>query len=233
MAQKRISRARKRDLEEPDRLTAFLHELLEFGTKYKVHLSSALGLIVAAAVVMAGVFYFTNKAENKAFALLSKGLNKYQKIATDGGPGKAYIETADDFQLILNKYSGKEGQKIAKFMFANFAYDAGNYDKAIALYNQSLQDFGDNPFLNNLVLNSLGYAHEAQKDYKTAANYFEMIASGPEYSMQDEALFNLAGVYAAMGDYDQRLNALKKIISDHNDSVYLEIVKESISGYPG
>ena len=233
MAFKRVSRARKRDLEEPDRITIFLNELLEFATKYKVHLSAALGVIVVVIIGVAGFFYSTNKAENKASALLSNGLNKYQAIANKNGPGQAYLDVVDDFNLIIRNYSGKKGGKLAKLMFANICYDSGNFDKAINLYNQSLQDFGDNPFLKNLVLSGLGYSHEAQKDYKTAANYFKMIVASSDFSMRDEALFKLAGAYAAMGDYEERLNALKKIISDHKDSIYIEIVKEKMSGYPG
>jgi len=230
MAFKRVSRARKRDLEEPDRITTLLNELLEFATKYKVHLSTALGFIVVVSIGVAGAFYFKNQAENKASALLSHGLNKYQAIANQNGPGQAYLDVVDDFNLIIRKYSGKEGGKLAKLMFANMCYNSGNFDKAIELYNQSLQDFSENPFLKNLVSSSLGYSHEAQKDYKTAANYFEMIVAAPDYSMQDEALFKLAGAYAAMGNYEGRLNALKKIISDHKDSIYLEVVKEKIPG---
>lgn len=233
MAQKRISRARKRDLEEPDKLTAFLHELLEFATKYKVHLLSFLGVTVAVAIAIAGVFYFTNKAENKAFSLLSHGLNKYQTIANNNGLDKAYLDVADDFKLILREYPGRKGGKLAKFVFANICYDAGNYDKAIKFYSQLLQDFNDKLFLKNLILSSLGYAYEAQKDYGSAAKYYEMLAFTPDCSLQDQALFNLAGVYAAMGNNDQRVNAFKKIIFDHNDSIYIEIAKENISGHSG
>jgi len=233
MAFKRVSRARKRDLEEPDRIAIFMNELLEFATKYKVHLTSALAVIVVVAIGVAAIFYFTNKAENKASVLLSHGLNKYQAIADKNSPGQAYLDVVDDFNLIIRKYSGNEGGKLAKLMFANICYNSGNYDKAIDLYNQSLQDFDDNPFLINLVLSSLGYSYEAQKDYTAAANYFKMIVAAPDYRLQDEALFKLAGVYAAMGDYEGRLNSLKKIISDHKDSIYLEIVKENLAGYPG
>ena len=233
MAFKRVSRARKRDLEEPDRIAIFMNELLEFATKYKVHLTSALAVIVVVAIGVAAIFYFTNKAENKASVLLSHGLNKYQAIADKNSPGQAYLDVVDDFNLIIRKYSGNEGGKLAKLMFANICYNSGNYDKAIDLYNQSLQDFDDNPFLINLVLSNLGYSYEAQKDYTAAANYFKMIVAAPDYRLQDEALFKLAGVYAAMGDYEGRLNSLKKIISDHKDSIYLEIVKENLAGYPG
>ncbi len=225
-----MSRSRKRDLEQPDRFTNFAQNLLQFATKHKVYLSIALGLIITLGIAIAGMLYFANKAEDKALALLAQSQNKYQAIIKNSSPDQAYLEVANDFKLIMQKYPGKIGGKLARFMFANICYQAGKYDQAIEQYNQSLSDFGDNTFFNNLILSGLGYSHEAKKEYKTAAKYFEMLVSAPDYSMKDEALFNLAQIYGATGNFDQRLNALKKIISDYNNSIYLEIAKESIPG---
>ncbi|MEE8430290.1 MAG: tetratricopeptide repeat protein [Candidatus Desulfatibia sp.] len=230
MARKRVSRSRKRDLEQPDRFTNFAQNLLQFATKHKVYLCTALGLIITLSIAIAAMLYFANKAEDKALALLAQSQNKYQTIIKNSSPDQAYSDVADDFKLIMQKYSGKIGGKLARFMFANICYQAGKYDQAIELYNQSLSDFGDNPFIKNLILSSLGYSHEAKKEFKTAAKYFEMLVSAPDYRMKDEALFNLAQIYAGMGNYDRRLNALKKIVSDYNDSMYLEIAKENIPG---
>ena len=230
MAQKRVSRSRKRDLEQPDRFTNFTHNLLQFATKHKVYLSTALGLMITFSIAIAGWLYFANRAEDKALALLAKSQNKYQTIIKNSSPDQAYLDVADDFKLIMQKYPGKMGGKLAQFIFANICYQAGYYDQAIELYNQSLYDFGDNPFINNLILGSLGYSHEAKKEYKPAAKYFEMLVSNPDYSMKDESLFNLAQIYAGMGNFEQRLNALKTIISDYKDSMYFEIAKESIPG---
>ena len=230
MARKRVTRARKRDLEQPDRFTNFAQNLLQFATKHKVYLSIALGLIITLGIAIAGMLYFANKAEDKALALLAQSQDKYQTIVKNSSPDQAYLDVANDFKLIMQKYSGKIGAKLARFMFANICYKAGYYDQAIELYNQSLSDFGDDPFFNNLILSGLGYSYEAKKDYKAASEYFEMLVSAPDYSMKDEALFHLAQIYGATGNFDQRLNALKKIISDYNDSIYLEIAKESIPG---
>lgn len=230
MARKRVSRSRKRDLEQPDRFTNFAQNLLQFATKHKVYLSIALGLIITLSIAIAGMLYFANKAEDEALALLAQSQNKYQTIIKNSSPDQAYLDVANDFKLIMQKYSGKIGAKLARFMFANICYKAGYYDQAIELYNQSLSDFVDNPFIKNLILSSLGYSHEAKKEFKTAAKYFGMLVSAPDYSMKDEALFNLAQIYAGTGNYDRRLNALKKIVSDYNDSMYFEIAKESIPG---
>ena len=166
--------------------------------------------------------------KTRPFSCWRQGLNKYQNMLKTSSPEKAYLDVAGDFKLIMQQYPRKAGGKLARYLYANICYNAGNYDKAIELYNQALSDFGDNLFLKNLVLSSLGYAYEAKADYKTAATYFEMIASEPDYRMKDEALFNLAKIYAAMGNDDGCLNAFKKIVSDHRDSIYAEIAKERI-----
>lgn len=230
MAKKRISRSRKRDLDEPDEFITFWTKLFGFASENKVQLSCALGFIVVLIVIITVMAFFSNKAENKAFVLLQQGMSKYQTILKDNGPDKAYLDVEKDFQLIIKKYSGKEGEKLAKFIFGNMCYNAGYYDKAIVLYKKSLQDFSDNPFVKNLVLSSLGYSYKEKKDYSAAVKYFEIIASMPENSIKDEALFNLVGLYAEMGDSAKSINSYKKIMSEHADSVYIEIVKERLGG---
>lgn len=230
MAQKRISRSRKRDLDAPDEFITFWTKLLRFATENKVKLSCALGFIVLLMVVIAVMAFLSNKAENESFALLQQGIDKYQTILKDSGPEKACLDVEKDFQLIIKKYTGKEGEKLAKFIFGNMCYNAGYYDKAIVLYEKSLQNFSDNPFLKNIVLSSLGYSYKEKKDYNSAVKYFEMIASLPGNSIKDEALFNLGGLYAEMGDSAMSINSYKKIMSEHADSIYINIVKERLGG---
>jgi len=230
MAKKRISRSRKRDLDAPDEFITFWTKLFGFASENIVKLSCALGFIVLLIVVSAVIAFFSNKAENRAFVLLQQGMSKYQTILKDNGPDKAYLDVEKDFQLIIKKYSGKEGEKLAKFIFGNMCYNAGYYDKAIVLYKKSLQDFSDNPFVKNLVLSSLGYSYKEKKDYNAAVKYFEIIASMPENSIKDEALFNLGGLYAEIGDSAKSINSYKKIMSEHADSIYIEIVKERLGG---
>ncbi|OEU68093.1 MAG: hypothetical protein BBJ57_13500 [Desulfobacterales bacterium PC51MH44] len=230
MAKKRISRSRKRDLNEPDEFITFWTKIFEFTSKYRVQFTCALGFIVALIIVVVGIVYFSKKSEDKAFALLQQGITKYQTVLQNNEPDKAYLDVEKDFQLILEKYSVRDGGKLAKFIYANICYNAKEYNKAIELYNKSLVDFNAEPFVKNLVLNGLGYSYKAKNDYKTAVKYFEMLASASDYSIKDEALFNLGGLYAAMGNNDKSMNAFKKILSDHSDSMYIEIVKERTAG---
>ena len=229
MAAKSISRARKRDLENPDEFITFWTKLFNFVTEHKFQVSCALTFLIVLLIVAAVTVYYLRQSENKAFFLLQQGVAKYQTLMRAGNPSKAFLEAEKDFGLILEKYSNRKGGKLARLTYADMCYAAGDYDKAIANFSKLLEDFNDEPFLKNLVLSSLGYSYNAKKDYKTSAKYFEMIVTTPDYNNKDEALFNLGELYAKIGEKDKSLDAFKKILSDHTGSMYTEIAKEKIA----
>jgi len=230
MAKKRVSRSRKRDLNEPDEFISFWTKVFGWISEYKLLFSSALGVMVAIIIVIIGMVYFIKKSEDKAFALLQQGITNYQTELKNNTPEKAFLDAGKDLQRVMDKYSNRAGGKLAGFIYANICYAAKDYDKAIELYNKSLINFNDELFIKDLILNGLGYAYKAKKDFKTAAGYFEIIASAPDYTIKDEALFNLGELYAAMGDRDKSITAFKEILSDHSGSMYIEIVKERVTG---
>ena len=230
MVKKRVSRSRKRDLNEPDEFITLWTKIFGWISEYKLLFSSALGVMIAVIIVIMGIVYFTKESEDKAFALLQRGIINYQTKLINNTPEKAFLDAGKDFQLIVDKYSNRNGGKLASFIYANICYTAKDYDKAIEFYNKSLLNFNDELFIKSLILNGLGYSYKAKKDYKTAAKYFEIIASSPDYTIKDEALFNLGEIYAAMGDHDKSITAFNKIISDHSGSMYVEIVKERVTG---
>jgi tetratricopeptide (TPR) repeat protein len=229
MAKKSISRSRKRDLNDPDEFISFWTKTFDYVTAHKVQVSCALGFFLLLLIVAATVFYFLKQSENKAFSLLDQGIDKYQTLLKTEAPDKAYRDAGKDFEEIIKKYSERNGGKLAVLFYADMSYDAKDYDKAITLYASLLADFKNEPFLKNLVLNGLGYAYEAKKDYGTASRYFEMVATAQDYPVKDEALFNLGEIYAATGNKDKSKSAFEKVLSDYPESMYTEIIKEKMS----
>ncbi|MBT9440052.1 MAG: tetratricopeptide repeat protein [Desulfobacterales bacterium] len=228
MAKKRVSRSRKRQLEEPDKFISFSAKFLGFLTKYKVPMLSAVGVIFAIIIVCSSVYYYSDSAESKASVMLANSLAKHEKIKTEQGAVKAYQEVANDFNQIIENNWGKDSAKIARVMYANICYNAGDFDAATELYNKALSDFENNPFVKNLILSGLAYSQEGKKDYNAAAQYLEMIMSGSNDANKDEALFNLGRLYAVMGNKDKSAEAFNKIISDYKDSIYIDLAKEKM-----
>ncbi len=227
---KRKRVTRKQLLKEPDEFLTFSRRLLLFVLENKVKIATGLGAFFAVIIVFSGIQYFSDRAEDKAFALIGQGVDKYETLLKDDGPEKAYTDVQSDFQLILDKYSEKNAGKLARIIYADICYNAGNADKAIELYDKAIQEVENDASFKNLVLSGLAYAHEAKKDYKTAIRYFETIANGNDPLMKDEAFFNLGRLYAETGEGEKSMNAFKTIVSDYTDSLYLELAKERVAG---
>jgi len=228
MAAKKITR--KEFLKKPDEFITFSARLLEFAIRYKIQLLAGLGALCLILLLVSGTIYFSRKSEEKAFSMMQQGLQKYKTLLQTIGPAKAYREVNGDFEFILKKYSGKYGGKLARVSYADICYRAGEYDKAIALYRQSLEDLGEVQPMYYLILNGLGYAHAAKREFQEAAAYFQKIASGSEFIMKDDALFQLGRIYHALGDPEKSKASYARIVSDHPDSIYLELVKNKVGG---
>jgi len=226
---KKIKKTRKELLKEPDEFITISGKLIGFMVAYKNQLTYALGIIVALALIFSGFRFFSIRSEKRASELLGQGLAKYEKLRTDAQPLEAYDQVSADFQLILDKYGSKQNGKIARLMYANICYEAGKYVQAIKLYKSSLKDFEKHPAIQKQVVSSLGYAYEQQEDYTSAASYFEKLSAAPDTSMRSEALYRLGWLYDKLGQPEKSKEAYNKIISDHQDFIYIDLVKERMS----
>jgi len=229
MAKKR-KKTRKELLREPDEFMTISGKLIGFAVDHKNQLAYALGIIVILALIISGYRFFSIRAENNAAALLDKSLTKYNSLKADKQPDEVYGEVSADFQFILDKYKGKESAKLARIIYANICYNAGKYKQAIELFKTALTDFAKYPMIRQQILSNLGYAYEQEKDYSTAAGYFEKISTAPEPIMRDEALFHLGRLYDKLGENEKSREAYNKILTDHQDFIYIDLVKERMSG---
>ena len=229
MAQKR-KKTRKELLKEPDEFMTLTGKVIGFAVDHKTQLTYGLGIILALVIIASGVRFFSIRAEKKASAMLDQSLTEYNSLKAQKSPDEVYSAVAGSFQNILQKYSGKDSGKVARLIYANICYDAGQYKQAIELYNLSLNDFENNPMIHSQILSSLGYAYEQQKEYLTAVSYFEKISAAPVAILRDEALFHLGRLYDKLGQPDKSKAAYQKILSDHPDFIYIDMVKERVSG---
>jgi len=228
MAAKKVTR--KQLLKEPDEFITFSARLFQFAVKFKFQILAGIGVGCAVLVLVSGFVYFSKKSDEKAFSLMQQGIQKYKTLSQTIGPAKAYQEVNTDFEFILKKYSSKEGGKLARLSFADICYRAGEYDKAISLYRQSLKDIGNHQPMKYLVLSGLAYSYAAKQEYKEAAIFFETIASEPDSIMKDEALFNLGRIYSTLGNPEKSKASYEKIVSAYPDSIYIEIAKDKVAG---
>ena len=227
---KKQKKTRKELLKEPDEFISLSGKLIGFAAAYKTQLTYGLGIILALVIIFSGIRFFSIRAENTAAALLESSLTEYNSLRAAKKPDAVYDAVSGGFQNILQKYGEKNTAKIARLIFANICYDAGKYEQAISLYNTSLKDFETHPMIHSQILSSLGYAYEQQNEYSTAVDYFEKISSAPGQNLKDEALYHLGRLYNKLGQPEKSKAAYQKILSDYPDFIYIDIVKEQLSG---
>lgn len=226
MAKKKKRVTRKQLLKEPDEFITLSGKILQFAIAHKKQVSWGLSAVLAGVILVSAVQYFLYVADNKSLVLLEENMAKYGALSEEKGAQEAYLELQGAFGEMLDKYGRRAGGKLARVMYADICFNAQEYDKAIELYTRSLEDFDDNRFHRALILKSLGYAHEGKEDLATAASYFAMVDSIPDAIMKDEALFSLGRIYEAIGQQEKSTDAFKRLISDHSDSMYVEIARE-------
>jgi tetratricopeptide (TPR) repeat protein len=227
MANVRVSR---KSLKEPDEFISFSSKLLQQALLHKTILITAGGVLIGTMMLVSGLLYFSEKAENKGSLLLSRAMNRYAVAKKDSGPEKAYEMVSADFQKILDDYSGRNCGKFARINFATICYQSANYDKAITLYTQAMDDFKAVPLLKNIAVSGLGYAYEEKKEYARASELFESLSTGANAIMADEALLTLGRLYGLLGKKDKRSQVLSRIAESYPESIYKDMAREGVAG---
>ena len=222
-------KSRKELLKKPDEFMTFTGKAIRLVSDNQKPISYALCAVVAVVLVIFGYRFFAQRAEAKAFSMLEQTLAKYEAHKKATSADEAYRTVSEEFQRIVEKYGGNAGGKLARASYANICYNAGDYNKAIALYKVSLNDFEDHPMVYHLILSGLGYAYQQMGDNPNAAMYFEKIAAATDSNNRDEALFNLGILYEKLGDTDKSHQTFKQFLSSYPNSMYFDIVEEKLS----
>lgn len=230
MAQKRISRARKRDLEQPDEFLTLTSRLLDKTRTYWKPISAGIGvlLVILAGVLVAG--YFSEKAEDKAFVLLNQTMRRYAaELASQDAP-KALEAATPDFEILFSKYGDCQGGMAGRLFFAQMNYQAGRTEAAIAQYAAAVKGFPEGSYALSAVWSGLGYAQAAAGKNEAAIITFSKIIAGQDTVLKADALYQRALLYRKTGqdaDYGEALQTLRE---KYPGFMYAEMLAESTDG---
>jgi tetratricopeptide (TPR) repeat protein len=227
MAKKRITR--KQLLNEPDEFISVSSRLIRFGVDHKTPGLLGVAVFFIAIIALSGYHYFSNKAENTASALLQMNINQYAQAMTKKSPEQAREQVKAGFEQIMDSYGRTEAAKMARAIYAGICFRAGDIDKAISLYTESLDNYKEAPAICSLFTAGLGYCYEQKGEIQKAIDCFKKVADGTDAVGQDEALFNLGRLYADLGMADKSRDAFRTLIDSQSDSPYAELARERVA----
>jgi tetratricopeptide (TPR) repeat protein len=223
-------KTRKELLKEPDEFLTLSSRALGWFAQHKKEINVAVLGLLAVAVLISGYVFYVNQQEAKAASLLAQALEKVERLGAGKPTPKTVQEVSEDFRRVFNDYGSRSNGSIARLIYANLCYETGDYPQAADLYKASLSRFVDQPLVHFQILKSLGYTYEALKDPATAVMYFEQAQSAGDKSLQDDVLFHLGDLYARMGQKEKSAAAFRRILSDHPESVYANLVRKKVNG---
>lgn len=222
--------SRKQLLNEPDKFMTFTGKLFAFGKSHLRIIIGCAAVVFISLMVVAAVSQVSRRNENKASEQVEKALAKYAAILEEKDIKDAYEQVKSDFAEIFDAYGSKQAAKVARIVYGDMSYSAGDADTAIAMYNHALDDFNQSQGLKNIILSGLGHAHLLKKEYPQSIRFFEMISASQEKTLRSDALFNLAWLYETIGEKERSVAQYKQILADFPDTMYGDLIKEKISG---
>jgi tetratricopeptide (TPR) repeat protein len=212
MAQKRISRARKRDLEQPDEFLTLTARMLEQVRTYWKPVSAA-GVVLL--LILAGVLafdYFNKRAEDQAFVQLNKVMYRYAAELSSQDAPKAIDAVTPDFETLFAHYEKRQGGAAGRLIFAQMNYRAGRPEAAVVQYEAAVKLYPEGTYGASAAWDGLGYAFAATDQYEKAIGAFKKVVDGQDAVLKSDALYQLTLLYRKTGkkvDYEKALQTLK------------------------
>lgn len=215
MLKKQKELAKRQVKHQDDLLTTYENALSWYQTNKKLLTNVGIALVL---IIAGGWFYLNNQRQGnekaalefaKVFSFYDNG--QYQ-LAMNGVPER----NVRGLQAIVNDYGSTRNGNIARFYLANCYYNLGEYDKALA-------EFEDADLPTDLLeasrLAGIAACYEVKGNFADAAKYFERAGKAstgdpntPEY------LANAARNYAKSGNKDQAIELYKYIKKEHASS---------------
>jgi tetratricopeptide (TPR) repeat protein len=221
---------RKQLLKEPDQFITFSGKLIAFGRSNLKKILIGAGIFLALILAVAVVGQISSRNENKASQRVEKALAKYSAALKDTDAKTAYDRVKGDFTEIFDQYGSKSATKIARIVYGDISYNAGDAETAIAMYSRALDDLGDASPLKNIVLGGLGHAYLLKGAHADAIRCFETLSGAEEKTMKSGALFNLALLYEAVGEKEKSKARYEALLTEFPDTMYGDLVREKING---
>lgn len=225
MAKKRMTR--KELIKGPDEFISTTGKVIQWARENTKPLVYGTVAFFALLIIVAGYSFIKQKREQAAAALLSQCLETYQSSQDDDkDPAKMLAMAKPDFDRLVKDYSGMPAGRLGRVIYGHLALAAKEFDQAKTLYEKALGDFGNDPSIENTILNGLAMVAVQSQDDAAAIGYFEKIASGKSVLLKDVALFNLGQLYAKTGETEKAVAAYKRLSDEYPDSMYANIARE-------
>ena len=200
----------KKELKSPDAFQTTFEKVGEDVEENKRRVIIA-GTALACAVLLAlGIYFYWSYYSGSALKLYAQA---QENILKSGDNPQTIAANIPIYQKLMDQYPHTWSGRMAHYHLANIYYQQGDMNRAIASYEAFIaKTRSDKSGVKFLALTSLGYAHEARKDFKDALKYFEQAQKVNHTGFEMMSLRNLARAHEELNDKAKALEYYQKAL---------------------
>jgi tetratricopeptide (TPR) repeat protein len=224
VAAKRIPR---KELKKPDELVTLTSRAIKWSMENKTLLLSGSVTLAVVILVVAAVFFYQGYRERQARLLYNEALGLEARAAGDEGSNSE--AALAKLKEVRERYASTKVGPIALADLGDAYLRKGNYDEAIACYEESLKGLERRSSIYGLVLQNLGTAYEAKGAWDFALETYERLAREGTPAYQKEAELGLGRVYEAKGDRAKALSHYEAFLKDNPDTLASDWIRVKVT----
>ncbi len=231
MAKKKVTR--KQLLDTQDEFITYSQKALSFVITHSNHFFIGLIAVMALALAIMGVKYYFDRQAREALVAYDRALAQVARIQnlTDE-ENKQEIEAAiQALEYIRNAFSRSTPGRFVRLDLGALYFHLKRYDQAKDSYQTFLKDLKpEEDYLKPLILDSLAYINEAEKDLEKAAARWKEVTKLTDEFLKEEAFLNLGRIYEAQNNKEKAIETYEKLMADYPDSSNIARVKAKLAG---
>ena len=206
-------------------------EFLALNAKFMIWVIQHKALVIAIVVVIlligagfSGFKYYGYLQEGNAAELVARAKQVYL-TEMEAGNADAFKTANAVFEEVFSIYGKTKNAAYARLIHANIAYQAKEYELALASYQTALKTYSGDPVVSANIQNSIGYCYMALDNNKGALEAFQAVVNNAKSALQDDALYNIGILYAKMDDPQKSAAAFEQILTKYPDSLHAELLE--------
>jgi outer membrane protein assembly factor BamD (BamD/ComL family) len=223
MAKKKVSR--KELLKKPDEFLTFSSKALNAISAYQNQLrvvGVALAVVVVGYLAVHTYLRHINKKGQDAYNTACYALAENMKPGADPENLNGSVEL---FEKVKDQYGLSKAARLALPHIAYLKFLEKEYDEAIALQQEFLDDVSGKTQYESLSRLALAACHEAKGDVKAAIETLSPVLDRPYAPFKEAAMLSLARLYRLDNEPERAKEILKEFVEEYKDSPFLPMAK--------
>jgi len=230
---KKVKIPKKKISKESDGLISTTSKVLNYAFENKKKFLIVTVAVLVLALLFVGWRLYVKKTEKEASILYYKAIQYYHSDNKSESSAKNDKERCNlalnKFKDIIDKYPRTSAASLASLYCGHIYYKLDEFDKSIKSYQNFLKKNPSDNSLNVFAYDGLGYAFEANGDYKNALIYFRKLIDGNEKPLSKLGYFNVGRCYEELGEKGKAIETYQRLITAYPNSAYAALAREKTS----